>query len=119
MTISTKERRSRRAVKTRRHIQELDVARLTVHRTPRHIYAQVFDPQGANVLVAASTVQESVAKDLKGTGNVDAAKAVGKAIAERAKAAGISKVAFDRSGFRYHGRVKALADAAREAGLEF
>ena len=119
MTISTKERRSRRSVKTRRHIQELDVARLTVHRTPRHIYAQVFDPQGANVLVAASTVQESVAKDLKGTGNVDAAKAVGKAIAERAKAAGISKVAFDRSGFRYHGRVKALADAAREAGLEF
>ncbi len=119
MTISTKERRSRRAVKTRRHIQELHVARLTVHRTPRQIYAQVFDPQGANVLVAASTVQESVAKDLKGTGNVDAAKAVGKAIAERAKAAGISKVAFDRSGFRYHGRVKALADAAREAGLEF
>ena len=78
-----------------------------------------FDSQGANVLVTASTVQEAVAKDLKSTGNVDAAKAVGKVIAERAKAAGISKVAFDRSGFRYHGRVKALADAAREAGLEF
>jgi large subunit ribosomal protein L18 len=119
MTISTKERRSRRAIKTREHIRQLDVARLTIHRTPRHIYAQVFDSQGANVLVAASTLQEAVAKDLKGTGNVEAAKAVGKAIAERAKAAGISKVAFDRSGFRYHGRVKALADAAREAGLEF
>jgi large subunit ribosomal protein L18 len=119
MTISTKDRRVRRAIKTRQHIRELGVARLTIHRTPRHIYAQVFDSQGAHVLVSASTVQEAVAKDLKGTGNVDAAKAVGKAIAERAKAAGISKVAFDRSGFRYHGRVKALADAAREAGLEF
>jgi large subunit ribosomal protein L18 len=119
MTISTKDRRSRRATKVREHIRQLGVARLTIHRTPRHIYAQVFDSQGANVLVAASTVQEEVAKDLKGTGNVDAAKAVGKVIAERAKAAGISKVAFDRSGFRYHGRVKALADAAREAGLEF
>ena len=119
MTISTKDRRSRRAIKVREHIRQLGVARLTIHRTPRHIYAQVFDSQGANVLVAASTVQESVAKDLKGTGNVDAAKAVGTAIAARAKAAGISTVAFDRSGFRYHGRVKALADAAREAGLEF
>ena len=119
MTISTKDRRVRRAIKTRAHIRELDVARLTVHRTPRHIYAQVFDAQGANVLVAASTLQESVAGELKGTGNVDAAKAVGKAIAERARAAGISKVAFDRAGFRYHWRIKALADAAREAGLEF
>jgi large subunit ribosomal protein L18 len=119
MSISSKDRRVRRAFKTRQHIRQLGVARLTIHRTPRHIYAQVFDAQGANVLVSASTVQETVAKDLKGTGNVDAAKAVGKAIAERAKAAGISKVAFDRSGFRYHGRVKALADAAREAGLEF
>jgi large subunit ribosomal protein L18 len=119
MTISTKDRRVRRAIKTRAHIRELDVARLTVHRTPRHIYAQVFDAQGANVLVAASTLQASVAAELKGTGNVDAAKAVGKAIAERARAAGISKVAFDRAGFRYHGRIKALADAAREAGLEF
>ena len=119
MSISTKDRRVRRAIKTRAHIRELDVARLTVHRTPRHIYAQVFDAQGANVLVAASTLQESVAGELKGTGNVDAAKAVGKAIAERARAAGISKVAFDRAGFRYHGRIKALADAAREAGLEF
>jgi large subunit ribosomal protein L18 len=119
MSISTKDRRLRRAVKSRLHIRELGVARLTIHRTPRHIYAQVFDAQGATVLAAASTVQSEVAKDLSGTGNVDAAKAVGKAIAERALKAGITKVAFDRSGFRYHGRVKALADAAREAGLEF
>jgi len=119
MTISTKERRVRRAIKTRAHIRELGVARLTVHRTTQHIYAQVFDAQGAKVLVSASTLQDSVAEGLSGTGNVEAAKAVGKAIAERARAAGIEKVAFDRSGFRYHGRVKALADAAREAGLEF
>jgi len=119
MKISKKDRRVRRAVKARAHIRQLGVARLTIHRTPRHIYAQVFDDTGGKVLATASTVQEEVGKDLKGTGNVDAAKAVGKAIAERAKAAGVSKVAFDRSGFRYHGRVKALADAAREAGLEF
>jgi large subunit ribosomal protein L18 len=119
MSLNSKERRQRRAIKSRLHIRDLGVARLTVHRTPRHIYAQVFDSAGATVLAAASTVQETVNKDLKGTGNVDAAKAVGRLIAERAKAAGIEKVAFDRSGFRYHGRIKALADAAREAGLEF
>ncbi len=119
MSLNSKERRQRRTIKSRLHIRELGVARLTVHRTPRHIYAQVFDPTGATVLASASTVQEVVAKDLKGTGNIDAAKAVGKALAERARAAGISKVAFDRAGFRFHGRVKALADAAREAGLEF
>jgi large subunit ribosomal protein L18 len=119
MSLTSKERRQRRAIKGRLHIRELGVARLTVHRTPRHIYAQVFDPSGAKVLASASTVQEALAKDLKGTGNVDAARAVGRALAERARAAGISKVAFDRAGFRFHGRVKALADAAREAGLEF
>ena len=119
MSINSKQRRQRRAIKSRLHIRDLGVARLTVHRTPRHIYAQVFDSTGATVLATASTVQDTVSKDLKGTGNVDAAKAVGREIAERAKAAGISKVAFDRSGFRYHGRVKALADAAREAGLDF
>lgn len=119
MKITKKERRQRRAVKTRAKIRELGVARLTVHRTPRHMYAQLFDASGGKVIAAASTVQETVAKGLEGTGNVEAAKAVGRAIAERAKAAGITRVAFDRSGFQYHGRVKALADAAREAGLEF
>jgi large subunit ribosomal protein L18 len=119
MNITKKERRQRRATKTRAKIRELGVARLTVHRTPRHMYAQLFDASGGKVLAAASTVQDAVAKDLKGTGNVEAAKAVGRAIAERAKAAGVTRVAFDRSGFQYHGRVKALADAAREAGLEF
>ena len=118
MQITKKQRRQRRAVKTRAKIRELGTARLTIHRTPQHIYAQVFDASGAKVLAAASTLQEAVAKGLKGTGNTDAAKAVGKAIAERAKAAGITRVAFDRAGFMYHGRVKALADAAREAGLE-
>jgi large subunit ribosomal protein L18 len=119
MIITKKQRRLRRAVRARAHIRDLAVARLTVHRTPRHIYAQVTDPLGAKVLAVASTLQEAVRAGLKKTGNVAAAKAVGQAIATRAKAAGVSKVAFDRSGFRFHGRVKALADAAREAGLEF
>jgi large subunit ribosomal protein L18 len=119
MTIAKKDRRLRRAIKTRAQIRNLGIARLTVHRTPRHIYAQLTDSGGEKVIAAASTVQESVKAGLKGTGNVDAAKAVGRTIAERAKAAGVSKVSFDRSGFRYHGRIKALADAAREAGLEF
>jgi large subunit ribosomal protein L18 len=105
--------RLKRARRGRAKIRELRVMRLCVHRTPQHIYAQVFDPQ-SRVVVAASTVQKEVAGELKATGNVDAAKAVGKAIAERARAKGITQVAFDRSGFRYHGRVKALADAARE-----
>jgi large subunit ribosomal protein L18 len=119
MIVSKKERRLRRAIKTRAHINGLAMARLTVHRTPRHIYAQVTTDAGAKVLAAASTVQQAVREGLKGTGNVEAAKAVGRAIAAKAKAAGVSRVAFDRAGFRFHGRVKALADAAREAGLEF
>ena len=119
MHITKKQRRIRRAVKTRAHIRNLGVARLSIHKTPRHIYAQVTDANGAKVLAAASTVQTTVKSDLKYTGNVDAAKAVGRAIAEKAKAAGVTRVAFDRAGFRYHGRVKALADAARESGLEF
>jgi large subunit ribosomal protein L18 len=119
MNITKKERRSRRAIKSRAKIRELGVARLTVHRTPRHIYAQLFDAAGTSVLATASTVQAAVKTGLKGTGNIDAARAVGRAIAERAKAAGVTKVAFDRAGFQYHGRVKALAEAAREAGLEF
>jgi large subunit ribosomal protein L18 len=119
MKLTKKDRRLRRATRARAKIREVGTARLTVHRTPQHIYAQVTTPDGAKVLAAASTVQQAVAKDLKGTGNATAAKAVGRAIAERAKAAGVESVAFDRSGFRYHGRVKALAEAAREAGLKF
>lgn len=93
--------------------------RLTVHRSGRHIYAQLIDPTGGKVLAAASTLQKDVSKGLKYTKNKDAAVAVGHAIAEKAKQAGITEVAFDRSGFRYHGRIKALADAARESGLQF
>ena len=119
MIVTKKERRLRRAVRTRARIRELGVARLTVHRTPKHIYAQVTDAAGAKVIAAASTVQKAVRGELKRTGNAEAARAVGKAIAERSRAAGVSKVAFDRSGFQFHGRLKALADAAREAGLEF
>jgi large subunit ribosomal protein L18 len=117
--VTKKERRLRRALKARAHIRNLGVVRLSVHRTPNHIYAQITDADGSKVIAAASTVQKAVREGLKGTGNVEAAKAVGKAIADRAKAAGVSKVAFDRSGFQFHGRVKALAEAAREAGLEF
>lgn len=113
------EARKRRARKARAKIRELGVARLSVHRTPRHIYAQIIGADGGSVLAAASTVQDAIRGGLQGTGNVAAAAAVGKAIAEKARAAGVAKVAFDRSGFRFHGRVKALADAAREAGLEF
>jgi large subunit ribosomal protein L18 len=119
MKLTKKDRRLRRASRGRANIRESGSARLTVHRTPQHIYAQITTPDGAKVLAVASTLQEAVATGLKGTGNATAAKAVGRAIAERAKAAGIESVAFDRSGFRYHGRVKALAEAAREAGLKF
>lgn len=109
--------RLRRARRARAKISELRVNRLCVHRTPRHIYAQIIDPTGGKVLASASTVE----KDLKSkaTGNIEAATSVGSLIAERAKSAGITEVAFDRSGFKFHGRVKALADAAREAGLAF
>jgi large subunit ribosomal protein L18 len=118
--MDKKASRLRRATRARSKIRELGVHRLTVHRTPRHIYAQVIAPNGNEVLAAASTVDKSIVSDIDGsTGNVAAATVVGKAIAERAKEKGVERVAFDRSGFRYHGRVKALADAAREAGLEF
>ncbi len=113
------DKRTRRARKTRMKISELGVDRLCIHRTPRHIYAQIIDPTGGKVLVSASTVEAEVRKELKNTGNVEAATLIGKRIAEKAKTAGVSKVAFDRAGFAFHGRVKALADAAREAGLNF
>ena len=112
--------RLRRAQRARAKIRELGVHRLTVHRTPRHIYAQVIAPNGSEVVAAASTVDKQLAGGIEGsTGNVSAAAVVGKRIAEKAKNAGITRVAFDRSGNRYHGRVKALAEAAREHGLQF
>ena len=111
--------RLRRAKRTRAKIRELAVPRLTVHRTPRHIYAQVIDADGGRVIAAASSVAKDLRGSVKNGGNVDAATTVGKSIAEKATAAGINTVAFDRAGFKYHGRVKALADAARESGLKF
>lgn len=117
--MSKRSARFRRARKARAHIRELGQHRLSVHRSGRHIYAQVIDPTGGTVLVAANTLQKDVREGLTYSKNKDAAAAVGRAIAEKAKQAGVTKVAFDRSGFRYHGRVKALADAARESGLEF
>jgi large subunit ribosomal protein L18 len=119
MKLDKRDTRLRRALRGRVKIKELAALRLSVHRTPQHIYAQIFAAGGDKVLVAASTLQKAVRGELKTTGNIEAAKAVGRAIAERAKALGLTKVAFDRSGFMYHGRVKALAEAAREAGLEF
>ncbi len=118
--MDKKSSRLRRARRTRAKIRELGVPRLTVHRTPRHIYAQVIAANGSDVVCCASTLDKEVRGALEGsTGNVAAAAVVGRMVAERARAAGIEKVAFDRSGFKYHGRVKALADAAREAGLQF
>ena len=119
MKLDKRDIRLRRALRGRVKIKELAAVRLSVHRTPRHIYAQIIAPEGDKVLVSASTLQKDVRGELKTTGNIKAAKAVGRIIAERAKEKGIAKVAFDRSGFMYHGRVKALAEAAREAGLEF
>lgn len=117
--FSKREKRLRRAGRIRRRLRRLGVVRLTVFRTPRHIYAQVIDPSGARVLAAASTLEPELRARLKYGGNIEAAKEVGKRIAEKAKAAGVTRVAFDRSGFKYHGRIKALAEAAREAGLQF
>lgn len=109
--------RLRRAKKTRAHIRHLGVHRLVVNRTPKHIYAQIISPTGGEVITQASTLDASLRSGA--TGNIDAATSVGTLIAERAKSVGVTKVAFDRSGFKYHGRVKALAEAARENGLEF
>ena len=111
--------RLRRARKSRSHIRRLGMPRLTVHRSGRHIYAQVINSEGNQVLAAASTLQKDVRKGLDSTSNKAAAVAVGKAVAERAVAAGVTNVAFDRSGFKFHGRIKELADAAREGGLQF
>ena len=112
-----KETRLRRARKARLKMRELETVRLSVYRSSQHIYAQVISADGAKVLASASTLDKELRE--AATGNVDAAKKVGQLVAERAKAAGVTQVAFDRSGFKYHGRIKALADAAREGGLEF
>ncbi len=116
--MNKKATRMRRAKKTRSKIKELNMPCLTVHRTPKHIYAQLIMPDG-KVVASVSTLSKEIEKDCAYGGNVGAAALVGKVIAEKAKAAGVIKVSFDRSGFRYHGRVKALADGAREGGLEF
>ena len=120
--LTKKEQRLRRARQTRIRISQQGVARLTVNRTNLHIYAAVISECGSRILASASTVEADMRKELGGSGkggNASAAQIIGKRVAERAKAAGVEKVAFDRAGFAYHGRVKALADAAREAGLQF
>ena len=119
MKLDKKQNRLRRARKTRAKISQLAVNRLSIHRTPRHIYAQIIAADGGTVVASASTVEKDVRKGTKSTGNIAAAAIVGARIAEKAKVAGVDTVAFDRSGFRYHGRVMALAEAAREAGLKF
>ncbi len=110
--------RIRRCKKTRARIRAKGIHRLCVHRTPRHIYAQIFDPTGSKVLCSASTLDKALRESVGNGGNAAAATIIGKTIAERARAAGIEQVAFDRSGFKFHGRIKALADAAREGGLK-
>ncbi len=117
--MDKKESRLKRSLKLRSKIKKLDIHRLTVYRTSQHIYAQVLSKDGLNTIASASTNQADIKVAVKNTGNKNAASEVGKIIAQRAVAAGVTKVAFDRSGFKYHGRVKALADAAREAGLKF
>ena len=117
--MNKKQTRIRRARRTRAHIRDIGAIRLCIHKTPRHIYSQVISPEGNTVLASASTLDKDVRKDVDKTGGAAAATVVGKVVAERARTAGITRVAFDRSGFKYHGRVKALAEAARECGLEF
>jgi large subunit ribosomal protein L18 len=122
MSLNKRDQRIRRSLQTRKRIATQRVARLTVHRTNLHIYASVISDDGQKVLASASTAEADVRKELGAAGkggNAAAAAVIGKRIAEKAKAAGIEKVAFDRAGFAYHGRVKALAEAAREAGLQF
>lgn len=117
--MQKKQTRLKRALKLRSKIKSIGATRLSIHKTTQHIYAQVISDDGTSTLASASTTQASLKAALKNTGNIQAAAEVGKLIAERALAAGVTEVAFDRSGFKYHGRVKALADAAREAGLKF
>ncbi len=117
--MDKKNSRLRRSVRSRAKIKELQVYRLTVHRTSRHIYAQVISHNSTKVIASASTLDTNIRKKLTSTGNISAAKVVGKMIAKRSIINGVTDVSFDRSGFSYHGRIKALADAARENGLQF
>ena len=117
--MNKKSERLRRTKRGRMRIKEVEAVRLCVHRTPQHIYAQIISSNGANIIASASTLDKEIKGKAKSTGNIDAAKLVGKLVAKRALDAGIQNVAFDRSGFNYHGRIKALADAAREGGLQF
>lgn len=117
--MNKKQARLRRARKTRARIKRIGANRLCIYRTPRHVYAQIIAPDSSSVIASASTVDKEIRSQVKSTGNVDAAIVVGKVLAERARAAGVTNVAFDRSGFKYHGRIKALADSARENGIEF
>lgn len=117
--MNKKASRMKRALKLRSNIKRLGANRLSVHKTPKHIYAQVITQGGAVTVASASTTQADIKSSVKSTGNVESAILVGKAVADKAIVAGIAEVTFDRSGFKYHGRVKALADAAREAGLKF
>src|SRR5690349_12511238 len=117
--MKKRDSRLRRAKRSRMKSLEIEAVRLSIHRTPRHIYAQIISPNGAQVLACASTLDKQIRKKIKSTGNIEAAQLVGKLVAKRALDVGVTKVAFDRSGFKYHGRVKALADAAREVGLQF
>lgn len=117
--MDKKTTRLRRARRTRAKIKELGLHRLSVHKTPRHIYAQVIAPAGARIVASASSLDKALRAEIGYGGNIKAAVIVGKAVGDRAKSAGLERVAFDRSGFKYHGRIKALADAARESGLQF
>ncbi|MGD2019513.1 MAG: 50S ribosomal protein L18 [Thiohalocapsa sp.] len=118
--MDKKQSRLRRAARARSKIRELGAHRLCVHRSPRHIYAQIISPDGNRVVASASTLDKEYRQSAEGhSGNISAAAVVGRIVAERARAAGVEQVSFDRSGFKYHGRVKALADAARESGLQF
>lgn len=117
--MDKKATRLRRAKKVRAKVAAQNIARLCVHRTPKHIYAQLISADGATVIASSSTVQADIKKEAGFGGNKEAAKIVGKVIAEKAKAAGVESVAFDRSGFKYHGRIQELADSARANGLKF
>jgi large subunit ribosomal protein L18 len=119
MVLDKKQSRIRRGAHGRKRITSLGKVRLCIHRTPRHIYAQIISGDASTTIVSASTIEKEVREKLKYTGNVDSAEVIGELIAKRALAKGVEEVAFDRAGFKYHGRVKALAEAARKSGLKF